>query len=326
MSRRRQSLPFSRYSLSPERNRRRVTTISPALKVRLNLRRRILSTTCGAAVPSSRRRLRRRGPASGDYRPVVFFVGLAGTNFLGVALGFFGAGGAQGRLVPVIRHVVLHIDLGLSDVAVHLGIDQRERHLGHAHGFALARAHEDDVLHVDAAQQARRLLAQHPRDGVGDVRLAAAVRTDDGGDAFALEAKIGAVAERLESEDLQLLQFEQRLLHSGPLGRAGLQTRVTRPLLKARGFSPAMLGAKAQNKFNNRNAALRRRSAALQAHRVPRHRFVTGVETHSARNQSQLYSRNREGSRHKPYILCPTCGNHSHIAPWMQQPAEISGG
>ena len=49
MSRRRQSLPFSRYSLSPERNRRRVTAISPALKVRLNLRRRILSTTCCGA-------------------------------------------------------------------------------------------------------------------------------------------------------------------------------------------------------------------------------------------------------------------------------------
>src|SRR5580658_3283559 len=50
MSRRRQSLPFNRYSLSPERKRRRVIWISPALKVRLNLRRRILRTTCGGAV------------------------------------------------------------------------------------------------------------------------------------------------------------------------------------------------------------------------------------------------------------------------------------
>src|SRR5208283_650735 len=92
------------------------------------------------------------------------------------------------------------------------GIDQRQRHLGHAHGLALARAGEDDVLHVDAAQQPRRLLAQHPRDGVGDIRLAAAVRSDDGSNALALEAKIGAIRERLETEDLQLLQFEQLLL------------------------------------------------------------------------------------------------------------------
>ena len=49
MSRSRQSLPFSKYSLSPERNRRRVTTISPARNCCwLNLRRRILSTTWGA--------------------------------------------------------------------------------------------------------------------------------------------------------------------------------------------------------------------------------------------------------------------------------------
>ena len=143
-----------------------------------------------------------------------FFVRLAGANLLGVALGLFGAGSTTGRLVPfvILGHVVLHIDLGLGNVAVDFGIDQRERHLGHAHRLALARADEDDILHVDATQRARRLLAQHPRDGVGDVRLTAAVGPDNGGNAIALKAKVGAVAERLESEDLQLLQFQQRLL------------------------------------------------------------------------------------------------------------------
>src|SRR6266849_8577910 len=48
ISRSRHSLPFSRYSLSPARNRRRVTTISPARNgCWLNLRRRIFRTTCG---------------------------------------------------------------------------------------------------------------------------------------------------------------------------------------------------------------------------------------------------------------------------------------
>src|SRR6266851_1495639 len=49
MSRSRQSFPFSKYSLSPERNKRRVTTTSPARNCCwLNLRRRILRTTAGA--------------------------------------------------------------------------------------------------------------------------------------------------------------------------------------------------------------------------------------------------------------------------------------
>ena len=114
---------------------------------------------------------------------------------------------------------ILNVDFGLSDIAVDFGVDQRQRNLGHAGRLAIARAGEDDVLHVDAAQQSRRLFAQHPGDGVGDVRLAASVGADDGGDAFALKAQVGAVAERLEAEDLQLLQFEQRsLLQRGESG------------------------------------------------------------------------------------------------------------
>ena len=186
--------------------------ISPALKVRLNLRRRIFSTTCGAAGIVS---------SFGRGRGRVFVIALAGMHFLGVALNVVGLGGAHGGFVPVVvGKIVLNVDLGLGHVAVDFGIDQRERDLGHAGRLALARAREDDVLHVDAAQQSRRLLAQHPGDGVGNVRLAAAVRTDDGGNAVALEAKVGAVTERFETEDLQLLQFEQ-LSYSVRIARAG---------------------------------------------------------------------------------------------------------
>src|SRR6266700_719653 len=45
MSRRRQSFPFSKYSLSPDRNSRRVTTISPARNCCWNFLRRIFKTT-----------------------------------------------------------------------------------------------------------------------------------------------------------------------------------------------------------------------------------------------------------------------------------------
>ena len=84
-----------------------------------------------------------------------FFVALAGTDFLDIALGVVGVRRTHRRLIPVLGHVVLHIDFRLTDVAVHHGIDQRQRDLSHARGLALAGAGEDDVLHVDAAQRTR---------------------------------------------------------------------------------------------------------------------------------------------------------------------------
>ena len=63
------------------------------------------------------------------------------------------------------------------------------------------------------------LLAEDPGDGVGDVGLAAAVGADDGGDAFAGELDLGAVAEGLEAEDLDFLELEQiRPLRRVPFG------------------------------------------------------------------------------------------------------------
>src|SRR5207237_6011 len=126
MSRRRQIFPLSRYSLSPERNSRRVTTISPAL------------------------------------------------NWTGLDF----------------------------------RVDQRERHLGHAGWLAIPRADKDHIFHARAAQALGRLFAQHPGDGVGNIRLAAPIGPHNGGNAFAMEFQLGAVAKRLKSEDLQLLQSE----------------------------------------------------------------------------------------------------------------------
>ena len=73
------------------------------------------------------------------------------------------------------------------------------------------------------------LLAEHPGDGVGDVGLAAAVGSDDGGDAFAGELDLGAVAERFEAEDLDFLELEQRHL----FGRdRGVAERISPLLLR----------------------------------------------------------------------------------------------
>ena len=55
------------------------------------------------------------------------------------------------------------------------------------------------------AQGLGGLFTQHPADGVGDVGLAATVGADDARDAFT-EVQIGAVTERLEALDLELVE------------------------------------------------------------------------------------------------------------------------
>ena len=74
-------------------------------------------------------------------------------------------------------------DLGEVDRQRLVRIVEHERHLAEREAAALLGAVEDDVLHFRAAQRLGALLAEHPSDGVGDVRLAAAVRADDAGDA-----------------------------------------------------------------------------------------------------------------------------------------------
>ena len=65
-----------------------------------------------------------------------------------------------------------------------VAVVKTERYLGKAFGFSKIRPHKNDIFHFRAAQIFRRLLTEYPADGVGNVALAAAVRTDDRGDAF----------------------------------------------------------------------------------------------------------------------------------------------
>ena len=91
------------------------------------------------------------------------------------------------------------LDLAACAIAVDLGIYQRHGDVGHAERFAVARAGEDDVFHAGAAEALGRLFAEHPTDGIADVRFATPVRPHDGRDAFAVEAQFGALAKRFES-------------------------------------------------------------------------------------------------------------------------------
>ena len=64
---------------------------------------------------------------------------------------------------------------------------------------------QDHVLHLRAAELAAVLLAHDPADGVGDVRLAGAIRPDDGRDILA-EVENGLVRKGFEPLNFQCLQ------------------------------------------------------------------------------------------------------------------------
>jgi len=138
---------------------------------------------------------------------------------LGQALGFFGSGGTDTGFVPIRdwtrRKVVLHFDLGrVPEIRsiVNFGIDEGERHFGHAGRLAIASSGKDDVFHARTAQSLCRLLAEHPGNCIRNVRFPATVGADDGRDTVPVKLELGAVAERFEPENVELLQFEQLLL------------------------------------------------------------------------------------------------------------------
>src|ERR1700674_1641129 len=78
-------------------------------------------------------------------------------------------------------------------------------HFGGSGRLARVAPAEDDVFHLVAAQALRALLPHYPRDGVGDVALAAPVRADDGGHAL-VEGQLRTIGKRFEAVDLETLK------------------------------------------------------------------------------------------------------------------------
>ena len=97
------------------------------------------------------------------------------------------------------------VDFGGVDSQPAAGIIDRQGDLGRVHRPPCARAVEDDVGHLLAPQALDALLAEHPLDGVDDVRFAGAVRADDyrnsGGE---LESR--AVRKTLETDEFEGLE------------------------------------------------------------------------------------------------------------------------
>src|SRR6185369_6877248 len=99
---------------------------------------------------------------------------------------------------------VFDVGLDLVDfVADHVHDDFR-----HAARRTIARALEDDVLHLAAAQMLNALLAEDPCDRVGNIALAAAIRANDGGDSVSGEEYFGIVGEGFEPGNFEAFEFE----------------------------------------------------------------------------------------------------------------------
>ncbi len=90
--------------------------------------------------------------------------------------------------------------VGVALLAVAVGGGQGQDDFRHSERAPLGGAVEDDVVHLFAAQDLGALLAEGPGDRVADVRLAAAVGSDDGRDR-ARKGQIDLLVEGLEARD-----------------------------------------------------------------------------------------------------------------------------
>ena len=120
-----------------------------------------------------------------------------------------------------------HLGLDGNRAFVGFGVDHGERDLGHAQRLALARAGEDHVLHVRAAQGLGALLTQDPTDPVEDVGLAAPIWSHHDGDAGSRHGELRAIAEAFEAEDVDLFQFQHVSLRDARGFEAAVAARST---------------------------------------------------------------------------------------------------
>jgi hypothetical protein len=104
-------------------------------------------------------------------------------------------------------------------------IVDRQRHLGDVAGRAVRRAGENHVVHLAAAQPPRRRLTHYPAERLDQVRLTAAVGTDDSGQP-GFDRQLGRVDKRLEPGETEPLYLHASI--TGP--RRGRSRRSSHPL------------------------------------------------------------------------------------------------
>ena len=126
--------------------------------------------------------------------------------------------------LPVAVHATHDLDLVKFAAELLLAIGQEQRNLAQLRRLPGVGPLEDDVLHLAAAQRLGALFAQHPADGIGNVRLAASVRAHDRGDPR-FEPESGRVREAFKAMELERLEIhagEKRPIE-GPPSRPAME-------------------------------------------------------------------------------------------------------
>src|SRR6266702_8196310 len=107
--------------------------------------------------------------------------------------------------LPIALDAALDRHLVVVDRQPSGGVVEDHGHLGKRSTRTPLAADIDDLFHLAAADVARLAGAEHPLDGVDDVRLAGAVGADDGGDS-AVELDLGLRAKVLKPSNCRDLK------------------------------------------------------------------------------------------------------------------------
>ena len=210
MSRNRATRPLIRYSLWPERYRRRPTTTSPGFRciACFSAAARFFFRKAGSfeSSPSAMRVLRRI--AVRRIRILnAFLCALCVLCVKGFAVRPEGAVRNPDRPRRG-RFALLRPQHKLRRLSK-FRINQGQRDFRQAQRRPLGGPVKNAVGHPLGAQRFVALLAQHPGNGVHDIGFAAAIRPDDAGEPGAAESDMRLFAKRFEAHQLDFAQFKQ---------------------------------------------------------------------------------------------------------------------
>ena len=99
------------------------------------------------------------------------------------------------------------------DAELAAAIRESERDLAKPERLARFGSVKNNVGHFAAAQRLGRLLAKHPAHGIEHVRFPAAVRPDDGRDAF-VEFENSFIREGFEADEFERLKMHVKAGHA----------------------------------------------------------------------------------------------------------------
>ena len=106
--------------------------------------------------------------------------------------------------IAVAIHPTGHANVVPINLQLSCAIGKCKRNLGKADRLARIGAIENDIGHFVAAERLGGLLAEHPAHGIEYVRLAAAIRADNGSDTF-VKVENRFIGERFEAEKFERL-------------------------------------------------------------------------------------------------------------------------